>query len=98
MHPDAQINYQSIGSGGGIRQVIEGTVDFGATDGPMTDEQIKQFQDKPHATFSISQPFRRCCPVYNILVSSEELNFTPEALAGIISERSRSGMIRADES
>src|SRR5262250_1423353 len=37
-----QINYQSIGSGGGIRQVLEGTVDFGATDGPMTDEQLAQ--------------------------------------------------------
>ena len=37
---DFQINYQSIGSGGGIRQVTEGTVDFGATDGPMTDEQL----------------------------------------------------------
>src|SRR5688500_17284881 len=36
-----RINYQSIGSGGGIRQFVEGTVDFGATDGPMTDEQIK---------------------------------------------------------
>jgi phosphate transport system substrate-binding protein len=36
-----RINYQSIGSGGGIRQFTEGTVDFGATDGPMTDEQIK---------------------------------------------------------
>src|SRR6266568_6590068 len=48
IHPDVQINYQSIGSGGGIRQVIEGTVDFGATDGPMTDEQIKQFKEKRH--------------------------------------------------
>src|SRR5512139_2392763 len=37
-----QINYQSIGSGGGIRQVLEGTVDFGASDGPMTDEQLAQ--------------------------------------------------------
>jgi len=37
-----QINYQSIGSGGGIRQVLEGTVDFGATDGPMSDEQLGQ--------------------------------------------------------
>src|SRR6202790_5226566 len=50
MHPDVQINYQSIGSGGGIRQVIEGTVDFGATDGPMNDEQLKQFQDNRHTT------------------------------------------------
>ena len=39
-HPDVKINYQSIGSGGGIKQVTEGTVDFGASDGPMTDEQI----------------------------------------------------------
>src|SRR3954452_12412416 len=42
-HPDIQFNYQSIGSGGGIRQVTAGTVDFGASDGPMTDEQLTQF-------------------------------------------------------
>src|SRR5579864_8843640 len=48
MHSDVSVNYQSIGSGGGIRQVIEGTVDFGASDGPMTDEQLKQFTDKRH--------------------------------------------------
>jgi phosphate transport system substrate-binding protein len=41
-----QINYQSIGSGGGIRQFTEGTVDFGATDGPMTDQQITAVQGK----------------------------------------------------
>src|SRR5438094_10463216 len=41
MHPNVQINYQSIGSGGGIQQVIKETVFFGATDGPMTDEQLK---------------------------------------------------------
>ena len=39
IHPDVQINYQSIGSGGGIRQLTAGTVDFGATDGPMSDQQ-----------------------------------------------------------
>ena len=39
-HPNVQINYQSIGSGGGIRQVSAGTVDFGGTDGPMTDAQL----------------------------------------------------------
>ncbi len=38
--PKVKINYQSIGSGGGIRQITEGTVDFGATDAPMSDEQI----------------------------------------------------------
>jgi len=46
LHPDIEVNYQSIGSGGGIRQVMEGTVDFGASDGPMNDEQIKQFKEK----------------------------------------------------
>jgi len=41
-----EINYQSIGSGGGIKQITEGTVDFGASDGPMNDEQLKAYQDK----------------------------------------------------
>src|SRR6202140_4274385 len=41
-----EINYQSIGSGGGNNQVTEGTVDFGASDGPMNDEQLKAYQDK----------------------------------------------------
>jgi phosphate transport system substrate-binding protein len=40
IHPNVQVNYQSIGSGGGIRQVISGTVDFGGTDGPMNDQQL----------------------------------------------------------
>src|ERR1700740_1706935 len=43
-HSNIQINYQSIGSGGGIQQVTAGTVDFGASDGPMTDDQIKAFK------------------------------------------------------
>ncbi|HZD31890.1 MAG TPA: substrate-binding domain-containing protein, partial [Candidatus Angelobacter sp.] len=46
LHPDIQINYQSIGSGGGIRQVQAGTVDFGASDGPMTDQQIAESKVK----------------------------------------------------
>src|SRR5207247_10840836 len=41
-----EINYQSIGSGGGIKQVTEGTVDFGATDGAMNDDQLKAYQVK----------------------------------------------------
>ena len=48
-HPDVQINYQSIGSGGGIRQLTEGTVDFGASDMPMTDEQIKELESEAPA-------------------------------------------------
>src|SRR5271169_1330967 len=41
-HPNVQINYQSIGSGGGISQLTDRTVDFGASDGPMNDEQLKK--------------------------------------------------------
>ena len=46
LHPGVEINYQSIGSGGGIRQVIAGTVDFGGTDGPMTDQQLAEAKSK----------------------------------------------------
>src|SRR6476659_2562698 len=45
-HADIKINYQSIGSGGGIKQIQAGTVDFGASDGPMTDEQLAQAKVK----------------------------------------------------
>src|SRR5258708_13341877 len=53
-NPNFQFNYQSVGSGAGIKQVTEGTVDFGATDGPMNDDQLKAFQNK-HA--SAIRPF-----------------------------------------
>ena len=43
--PEVQINYQSIGSGGGIRQVTAGTVDFGASDMPMTDKQLQEAKE-----------------------------------------------------
>jgi phosphate transport system substrate-binding protein len=82
--PNIEINYQSIGSGGGIRQVTEGTVDFGASDGPMTDEQLKAYQDK-HGFPVLHFPtvLGGVVPTYNIPGVSAELKFTPEALAGI---------------
>lgn len=82
--PNIQINYQSIGSGGGIRQVTEGTVDFGASDGPMNDDQLKAFQDK-HGFPILHFPtvLGAAVPTYNIPGVSAELSFTPEALAGI---------------
>ena len=84
MHPDVQINYQSLGSGAGIRQVTEGTVDFGATDGPMNDEQLKQFKGKRGvAVLHFPTVLGANVPCYNIPGVPEELNFTPEALAGI---------------
>jgi len=83
-NPTVEINYQSIGSGGGIRQVTEGTVDFGASDGPMNDEQIKAFQEK-HGFGILHFPtvLGADVPTYNIPGVSAALNFTPEALTGI---------------
>jgi phosphate transport system substrate-binding protein len=79
-----QINYQAIGSGGGIKGVTDGLVDFGATDGPMTDEQLKAYKDK-HGFDVLHFPtvLGAAVPTYNIPGVTEELNFTPEALAGI---------------
>jgi phosphate transport system substrate-binding protein len=84
LHPNVQINYQSLGSGAGIRQVTEGTVDFGASDGPMNDEQLKEFQSK-HGFGILHFPTVLGADVatYNIPGVTAELNFTPEALAGI---------------
>jgi phosphate transport system substrate-binding protein len=83
-NPSIEINYASIGSGGGIKQVTEGTVDFGASDGPMNDEQLKAYQDK-HGFGILHFPtvLGADVPTYNIPGVSAALNFTPEALAGI---------------
>jgi phosphate transport system substrate-binding protein len=79
-----QINYQSIGSGGGIKQVTEGTVDFGASDGPMNDEQLKTYQDKHgFAILHFPTVLGADVPSYNIAGVTGELNFTPEAISGI---------------
>ncbi|MGI8990129.1 MAG: phosphate ABC transporter substrate-binding protein PstS [Bryobacteraceae bacterium] len=84
MHPEIQINYQSIGSGGGIKSVTEGTVDFGASDGPMTDEQMKQFTERRKtAILHFPTVLGAAVASYNVPGVSAELNFTPEALAGI---------------
>jgi phosphate transport system substrate-binding protein len=80
LHPEVQINYQSIGSGGGIRQVLNGTVDFGASDGPMSDEQLKEAKTK---ILHIPTVMGAVVPAYNVSGISGEVKFTPEALAGI---------------
>lgn len=79
-HPDVQINYQSIGSGGGIRQLQAGTVDFGASDGPMTDEQLAQSKVK---VLHFPTVLGAVVPTYNIPGVSGDLNFTQKAIAGI---------------
>jgi phosphate transport system substrate-binding protein len=83
-HPQVQINYQAIGSGGGIRQVTEGTVDFGASDMPMTDEQLKEAQTKLGTKIlNIPTVMGAVVPAFNIPGVSAEVKFTPEVLAGI---------------
>jgi phosphate transport system substrate-binding protein len=79
-HPNVKINYQSIGSGGGIRQVSEGTVDFGATDGPMSDEQIAGAKIK---TQHIPTVLGAVVPVYNLPGLNKDLNFSGDVIADI---------------
>src|SRR2546427_10053906 len=83
-HGNIQINYQSVGSGAGIKQATDGTVDFGASDGPMTEEQLKAYSDK-HGSAILHFPtvLGAVVPTYNIAGVSASLNFTPQALAGI---------------
>jgi phosphate transport system substrate-binding protein len=84
LHSDIQINYQAIGSGGGIRQVTEGTVDFGASDMPMTDDQLKAAQAKLKTkVLNIPTVLGAVVPAYNIPGVNGEVKFTPEILAGI---------------
>ncbi len=80
LHPDVHINYQSIGSGGGIRQVSEGTVDFGASDGPMTDQQM---QDAKVKTMHIPTVLGAVVPVYNLPGVNQELKFSSDVIADI---------------
>jgi phosphate transport system substrate-binding protein len=79
-HPDIAINYQSVGSGAGVRQVLAGTVDFGASDMPMTDEQISQAKTK---VMHLPTVLGAVVPTYNIAGGSQDLKFTPAALSGI---------------
>ena len=79
-HPNVEINYQSIGSGGGIRQLQSGTVDFGASDGPMSDDQLAQSKFK---ILHFPTVLGAVVPTYNIAGVTGDLNFTQKALAGI---------------
>src|SRR5271165_4807626 len=78
--PNVQINYQSIGSGGGIRQLQAGTVDFGASDGPMSDEQLSQSKFK---ILHFPTVLGAVIPIYNVPGVTGDLNFTQKALGGI---------------
>jgi len=78
------INYQSVGSGAGIRQVTAGTVDFGASDGPMTDEQMAEYEkNRGGKIYHFPTVLGAVVPTYNIPGVTADLKFTQKALAGI---------------
>jgi phosphate transport system substrate-binding protein len=79
-HPDIEINYQSIGSGGGIAQLKAGTVDFGASDMPLKDDAVKQM---PMAILQLPTVLGSIVPAYNIPGVNAELKFTAQIIAGI---------------
>ena len=77
-HPDVAVNYQSIGSGGGIKQLMAQTVFFGATDGPMTDDQLKS---APGPIMHFPTVLGAVVPAYNLPNVTAELKFTGPLLA-----------------
>src|SRR5678815_199457 len=80
LHPNIRVNYQSIGSGGGIQQVVNQTVFFGATDGPMTEDQLKAASGR---ILHFPTVLGAVVPVYNISGVTAELKFTRPVLADI---------------
>jgi len=80
LYPNVRINYQSIGSGGGIRQIVAGTVDFGATDAPMKDDEAKQ---APGKLWHVPMTIGAVVISYNLPNATQPLRLTPDLLAGI---------------
>jgi phosphate transport system substrate-binding protein len=79
-HPSVQINYQSIGSGAGIKQLTVGTVDFGASDMPMNEKQLSEIKVKP---LHFPTVLGAVVPIYNVPGVNQELKFTADVLAKI---------------
>lgn len=80
LHPTIQIDYQSIGSGGGIKQIQEQTVDFGASDAPMKDEELKA---APGELLHIPTVLGAVVVIYNVASITQPLHFSPEVVADI---------------
>jgi phosphate transport system substrate-binding protein len=80
LHPGVRIDYQSIGSGGGIKQLKEQTVDFGATDVPMKDEDL---QSAPGEILHIPTVLGAVVLTYNLEGVSQPLKFSPQVVADI---------------
>jgi len=84
INKDAKINYQSIGSGGGIKQITEGTIDFGATDSPMSDDEITKANTKnSNSIIHIPTVIGSVVLTYNIPGIDKNINLSPDAIAGI---------------
>jgi len=82
-HPDLQFNYQSIGSGGGIRQITAKTVDFGATDGPMNNDQLEAVQGLGRTILHFPTVLGGVVPIYNVDGVTGKINFTQRAISEI---------------
>jgi phosphate transport system substrate-binding protein len=80
LHPNVKIDYQSIGSGGGIKQIKEQTVDFGASDAPMKDEELKS---APGEILHIPTVLGAVVITYNLTGISKPLQFSPDVIADI---------------
>ena len=80
IHSNVKINYQPIGSGGGIKQVSDGIVDFGASDGPMNDQQLSSAKVK---VMHIPTVLGAVVPIYNLPGVNSDLNFAPDVIADI---------------
>ncbi len=79
-HPGVKFNYQSIGSGGGVRQVIAGTVDFGATDAPMTEDELAKL---PGPVLHVPTAIGAVAVVYNLAGIGGGLKLTPDVLVDV---------------
>ena len=84
LHPGGASLYEPVGSGHGIGRTLAGTVDFGASDGPLSDVQI---QHSARKILHVPVVLGGVVPSYNLPGVTQEIRFTPEALAGITSER-----------
>src|SRR6266516_3088425 len=80
LYPNVRIDYQSIGSGGGIKQIQAQTVDFGASDSPMKDEDLKA---APGQILHVPTVLGAVVITYNLAQMSKPLHFSPEAVADI---------------
>ena len=80
IHPEFQLAYDPVGSGKGIARTLAGTVDFGASDGPISDAQLKQ---EPKRILHVPVVLGAVVPAYSLPGVTEDLRFTPEILAGI---------------